>query len=242
MPLGTIKSRMFAGLDAPARASRRRSRGRIMEAEIHELTAGYALDALDPAEREAFEAPSRRLRAVPRGARLVLGGHERARRRRRRPCAERRRCASGSSPTRARRRRPSSRSTSRRRVSPVLAAAGRDRGSRRDRARDLRRLARQRPRRHAGRALRAGAAPRAVLADPDGDDGRAAAGTGRLVVARDGDAVLVLDDLAAAPAGKTYQAWVVDGRTPVSAGPSTRRRRQAIVPIAQPVPTARSSR
>ena len=26
-----------------------------METDIHELTAGYALDALDPAEREAFE-------------------------------------------------------------------------------------------------------------------------------------------------------------------------------------------
>ena len=27
-----------------------------MEISLHELTAGYALDALDPAEREAFEA------------------------------------------------------------------------------------------------------------------------------------------------------------------------------------------
>ncbi len=40
---------------APARAPRRRSRGRVMETGIHELTAGYALDALDPAERDAFE-------------------------------------------------------------------------------------------------------------------------------------------------------------------------------------------
>ena len=34
----------------------------------------------------------------------------------------------------------------------------------------------------------------------------------------DGTSVLVLDDLDAAPAGKTYQAWVVTGQTPVSAG------------------------
>src|SRR4029079_6175388 len=41
---------------ATPRASRRFDRGRIMEAGIHELTAGYALDALDPDERRAYEA------------------------------------------------------------------------------------------------------------------------------------------------------------------------------------------
>ena len=41
---------------ALARAPAGRSRGRVMEISLHELTAGYALDALDPAEREAFEA------------------------------------------------------------------------------------------------------------------------------------------------------------------------------------------
>ena len=41
---------------ALARAPRRFDTGRIMEAGIHELTAGYALDALDPDERSAYEA------------------------------------------------------------------------------------------------------------------------------------------------------------------------------------------
>ena len=52
-PLGTIKSRMFSGLVAPARASGRRCGEEFMD--VHELTAGYALDALDPAERETYE-------------------------------------------------------------------------------------------------------------------------------------------------------------------------------------------
>ena len=73
---------------AVARASARRSRGRVMENSIHELTAGYALDALDPAERDAFEAHLDGLRAVPGGARVVLGGHRRPGGRRRRPCPE----------------------------------------------------------------------------------------------------------------------------------------------------------
>ena len=51
VPLGTIKSRMFAGLDAAARGTgRSRIRG-IVDAETHELIAGYALDALDDADR-----------------------------------------------------------------------------------------------------------------------------------------------------------------------------------------------
>ena len=44
-----------------------------MEAEIHELTAGYALDALDPAEREEYErhlpAASAAGRSSPRSGR-----------------------------------------------------------------------------------------------------------------------------------------------------------------------------
>ncbi|MEZ5099767.1 MAG: anti-sigma factor [Thermoleophilia bacterium] len=42
---------------------------------------------------------------------------------------------------------------------------------------------------------------------------------GSLVVDRQaGTAVLVLADVPRAPAGRTYQAWVIDGGTPVSAG------------------------
>jgi anti-sigma factor RsiW len=59
----------------------------------------------------------------------------------------------------------------------------------------------------------------AVLADPDTQTVALQAGDGRLLVAGDGRAALVLDGLDAAPAGKTYQAWIVDtGGVPASAG------------------------
>lgn len=58
----------------------------------------------------------------------------------------------------------------------------------------------------------------AVLADPGATTVALAAGDGRLVVARDGRAVLALSGLASPPAGSTYQAWVVRPDGPVSAG------------------------
>jgi anti-sigma factor RsiW len=59
----------------------------------------------------------------------------------------------------------------------------------------------------------------AVLADPEARTVALSTGEGRLVVAEDGRAALVLDDLDPAPAGKTYQAWIVDtGGVPASAG------------------------
>jgi anti-sigma-K factor RskA len=61
-------------------------------------------------------------------------------------------------------------------------------------------------------------------------------GSGRVVVAADGSAVLVVDDLAAAPAGKTYQAWVVEGQTQISGGTFDTSDDRAIVPLAEPVP------
>ena len=75
-----------------------------------------------------------------------------------------------------------------------------------------------------------------VLADPSATSVSMASGSGRLVVANDGSAVLVLDDLAAAPEGKTYQAWVVEGKTPAPAGTFSESGGRAVVPIPQPVP------
>ena len=101
---------------------------RIMDAEIHELTAGYALDALDArTSARATRSTSPTCEALPARSSLVLGGrrarsavgHGRAR-------AAAASCASGSS-TRARAsRRTSSRSTNAAaRSRPVLAAAAR---------------------------------------------------------------------------------------------------------------------
>ncbi len=58
----------------------------------------------------------------------------------------------------------------------------------------------------------------AVLADPGAAAVELAAGDGRLLVARDGRAVLAVSGLAPAAAGQTYQAWVVRPGGPVSAG------------------------
>ena len=69
---------------APARAPRRLRTGRVMETGIHELTAGYALDALDPDERRRLRGAPRGLRAVPRGARAPSGRRRRRSRSRRR--------------------------------------------------------------------------------------------------------------------------------------------------------------
>jgi hypothetical protein len=85
-------------------------------------------------------------------------------------------------------------------------------------------------------ALTAQQSAAAVLADSTATTVALQAGSGRLVVAGDGAAVLVLDDLAAAPAGMTYQAWIVEGQTPASAGTFDTTDRQAIVPIPQVVP------
>jgi len=41
---------------------------------------------------------------------------------------------------------------------------------------------------------------------------------GRLVVTPDGDAALIVNKLAPAPAGKTYEAWVIQDDTPQPAG------------------------
>ena len=41
---------------------------------------------------------------------------------------------------------------------------------------------------------------------------------GQLVITRDGTATLVVDDLAPAPAGKTYEAWVITDQIPKPAG------------------------
>ena len=59
----------------------------------------------------------------------------------------------------------------------------------------------------------------AVLADPNARTVALEAGDGRLVVgSTTGSAVLVLDGLDPAPAGKTYELWIVEGENAAAAG------------------------
>jgi anti-sigma-K factor RskA len=203
-----------------------------MEANVHELTAGYALDALDPTDREAFERH--------------LGGCEQCRQELAsfwevtNALAV---AAGGPAPSVDLRDRILADARAepqtvvaidvRRRPSPVLAAAtaiaaavaigiGIYAVSLGNELNDTR------------AALASQEHVANVLADPEATTLALQPGTGRLVVAGD-SAVLVLDDLAAAPIGKTYQAWVVDGQTPVSAGTFDTTGRQTIVPIPLPV-------
>jgi Anti-sigma-K factor rskA len=56
-----------------------------------------------------------------------------------------------------------------------------------------------------------------------------------LVVGMEGDAVLIVSRLPEAPAGKTYEIWVISGKTPRPAG-LFRGGRDAVVPLTRAVP------
>jgi len=58
----------------------------------------------------------------------------------------------------------------------------------------------------------------AVLTDPGASRHAFAGDAGTLVVSRSGSAVLVMNELAAAQAGRTYEAWVASGGAPQPAG------------------------
>jgi anti-sigma factor RsiW len=202
-----------------------------METGIHELTAGYALDALDADERWAYEthlascercreeltsfwettetlavaasgpAPSSELRG-----RILAGAR-----------AERQVVV----PLESRRQR---------RLAPVLGAAAAVAAvvalavglwaTQLSGDLDEARLALERER-----------AAAAVLADPAARTVALEAGDGRLVVGEGGRAVLVLDGLDPAPAGKTYEMWIFEGETPVPAGIFAGREQRDVVTV-----------
>jgi anti-sigma factor RsiW len=205
-----------------------------MDAELHELSAGYALDALEPEERDAFE---RHLAGCPQCQEDLASFWEVA--------GALAVAADSAAPSPQLRDRiladaRAEKQTvvqldSRRRVPAVLAGVAaiaaavaiglgiyavslnNDLDSTRS-------------------ALTAQENAAALLADPSATSVPLQSGTGRLVVGSDGEAVLVLNDLPPAPAGKTYQAWIVDDQTPVSAGTFESTSDQAVVPIPQVVP------
>jgi anti-sigma-K factor RskA len=204
--------------------------------EIHELTAGYALDALEPDERDAYEAHlagCERCQEELAGFSEVTGALALA--------------VSGPEPSPALRERvlesvraeeqnvvPLEAARRRRGWAPVLGAAAALAavvalglgiwGASVSGELDDTRAALEREQRAA-----------AVLADPAARTVELDAGTGKLVVA-DGEGVLVVDDLGAAPSGKTYQTWVIEEGAPVSAGVFEGSAGQSVVPLDQEVP------
>ncbi len=189
-----------------------------MEAGIHELTPGYALDALDPDERSAYEA---HLPGCARCQQELASFWQTTE-----ALAV---AASGPTPSPALRERiladvraePPQNvvplETRRRRTAPVLGAVAAvaavvalalglwasNLSSDLDETRAA--LARER-------------AASAIVADPTARTVDLATGTGSLVVGAEGQAALVLTDLGRAPSGKTYQAWIIEDDNPIPAG------------------------
>jgi len=201
-----------------------------METGIHELTAGYALDALDPDERREYEAhlaDCQRCREELASLAQTTEALAIA--------------ASGPAPPPGLRDRilEGARAEAQvvvpfeprwRRTVPVLAAAAamaavvalavglwaeRLSGDLDD----------------ARSALERARAAAAVLADPEARTVALQAGDGRLVVGPEGEAVLVLDGMDPAPAGKTYELWIIEGDTPQRAGLFPGRDGTDVVPV-----------
>jgi hypothetical protein len=188
-----------------------------VDAETHELIAGYALDALDEADR----ARAKELLASSEEAREELRSLTEA-------AAAMATATTGPVPSGglrdrildAARAEPQTvvalEERGRSRLAPVLGVAaavaacaalalglwGASVSSDLDDARSA--LARER-------------AAGAILAQPESEASLTGA-RGRLVVGDDGQAVLVVSDVPPVPAGKTYQVWVIDDGNAVSGG------------------------
>jgi anti-sigma-K factor RskA len=192
-----------------------------MEAGVHELTAAYALDALDPDERREYEQhlagcescrdelasfweTTEALAVAATGAQPSAAPSDDLRDRILTAARAERQVVVPFEPRR-------------RSLAPVLGAAAAvaavialgiglwaaQTSSDLDSARS---------------ALERERAATAVLADPAARTVALEAGAGRLVVAEDGRATLILHNLPPAPAGMTYELWIVEGETPKPAG------------------------
>jgi anti-sigma-K factor RskA len=189
-----------------------------MEPGIHELTAGYALDALGPDEKRSYEAHldgCARCREdlasfweTTAALALATKGPEPSPELRQRILAAARSEPQNVAPLR---RRPAL--TPLRAVSAVAAVAAVAAIALGAWAVSLHgRLG------TANDRLATDRGNLSVLSDPSAREISFAKGTGRLVVASGGRAVMVVDGLTRAPSGKTYEVWVIKGSTPKRAG------------------------
>lgn len=76
----------------------------------------------------------------------------------------------------------------------------------------------------------------AVAASPDARHIALSGGHGALVVARDGRAALLIDGLPAPGQGKVFEAWVVSGKTAKPAGLFSADGKPTVVALERPVP------
>jgi Anti-sigma-K factor rskA, C-terminal/Putative zinc-finger len=80
----------------------------------------------------------------------------------------------------------------------------------------------------------------AVLSDPAAQRLPLKGASGSLVVGRSGDAALIVNELGTAPSGKTYEAWVIQDGMPRRAGTFEGGGDRSVVPLDRPVPKGAS--
>ena len=176
--------------------------------ELHELTAGYALDALNPGERARYEehlASCERCREELQGFWQVTGALGRAAGGPMPPPALRERILA-----QARSERPNVVPLRRRFTLPVLSSAAAV-AAVAALALGIWSLSLSGDLDDAKREI-------AVLGDPNAQVHASAGGEANLVVTPTGEAALVVRRLAPAPAGKDYEIWVLENGVPQRAG------------------------
>jgi anti-sigma factor RsiW len=188
-----------------------------METGIHELTAGYALDALDADERRAYEEhlsgceqcreELASFSATTEALAIAASGPAASDALRVRILAAARAEPQVVVPFEPRRRRTVPMLAAAAAVAAVVALGVGLWGASLSSDLDETRAALERER-----------AAAAVLADSSARSVALESGEGRLVVDADGRAALVLEGLDPAPAGKTYELWIVADGQPAQAG------------------------
>ena len=176
--------------------------------DLHELTAGYALDALDPDEQAQYEAhlaSCEPCRDELQGFWQVSASLARAADGPQPPAALRNRILE-----QARSERPNVVPLRRRFALPVLSSAAAVAAVAAN-ATGIRAVGVYRDLNNANDL-------NAVLGDPNAQVFETAKGEANLVVTPSGEAALVVRRLAPAPAGKDYQIWVFENGVPKSAG------------------------